>query len=208
MIKFFYYFFTILLSTFVYGQDLYFNTGKNFTTYNYFNSKGETNPNIKSSNGAFYEIGYVNYMNSCRCDLYRFYYSASITLNEYNAVGGDSVFAYSWNTQYIGAQATGYYTLFPDATVDLVPKIGFGMSYLLSGSQGIGGVYNSLGNQKEFSGIFFNPSMGLEGVYKWNNYVSLSFGYLLSKSLKLQSTTPEKLSFTTHQIQFGLHFKL
>ena len=40
------------------SQSAFFNTGLNTTSYDYKNSKGESNSNVQSSNGNFYEIGY------------------------------------------------------------------------------------------------------------------------------------------------------
>ena len=39
------------------AQELFFTTGKNFTTYNYKNALGMSNPNLRSGEGSFYQIG-------------------------------------------------------------------------------------------------------------------------------------------------------
>ena len=41
------------------GQEVYLNVGRNFTTYDYTNTQGDENPNIESSSGNFYEVGYI-----------------------------------------------------------------------------------------------------------------------------------------------------
>ena len=41
------------------GQEVYLNVGRNFTTYDYTNTQGDENPNLESSSGNFYEVGYI-----------------------------------------------------------------------------------------------------------------------------------------------------
>ena len=40
------------------AQGYYFNLGQNFTTYDYKNSSGQRNSNIKSDNGLMVDFGY------------------------------------------------------------------------------------------------------------------------------------------------------
>ena len=107
---------------FVYSQEVYFAVGKNFTTYEYKNSSGASNPNLKSGTGNFFELGFINPLGDGK-----FAYSAGLALNEYNNVGGNSATSYSWNTQYLGAQGGFMYSIFEDKDFDLIPKFGLNM---------------------------------------------------------------------------------
>ena len=51
-----------------FSQELYFKTGKNFTKYDYLNSKNLPNPSLWNGFGNFYEFGYLHYFNNCRCN--------------------------------------------------------------------------------------------------------------------------------------------
>lgn len=196
-----------LVFNFSFSQELYFKTGKNFTTYDYLNSKGLPNPTLRSGDGNFFEFGYLHYFNHCRCNYYRFFYSASIVLNDFNATGGNVVNKYTWDAQFLGTQGILYYSLFPDNDFNVIPKLGFGVSTLLSGNQAIDGVGFNLANENEFKGIFIAPSLGIDLKYSYFKNTSASIGYSLSKVLKFNNSSNEKLSFLNHQIQFGLYFE-
>ena len=75
----------ILALNFTYSQEAYFSMGRNFTTFDYTNSEGNTNDNIEGSSGAAYELGYV-FSLSDKLGL-----AAGLTLNEFNATGGNQV---------------------------------------------------------------------------------------------------------------------
>ena len=80
------------------AQEAYFSAGRNFTTYEYTNSLGESNPNLKGSSGMHYEMGFLfNPYNNIG-------FAIGVTLNELNATGGTRVDNYSWNTNYLGLQ--------------------------------------------------------------------------------------------------------
>lgn len=192
----------------VFSQEFYFKTGKNFTTYDYLNSKGLSNPTLKSGTGNFFEFGYIHYLSHCRCNYYRFFYSASIVLNDFNATGGNIVNKYTWDTQFIGTQGTLYYSLFPDNDLNVIPKVGFGVTTLLSGNQSIDGLGFELTKEEEFKGAFINPRLGIDFKYSYFKNTSVSIGYSFEKAFKLATnSSDEKLSFLNHQIQFGLYFE-
>ena len=89
------------------AQEVYFYSGKNFTTYDFKNSSRNNNPNLKNGTGTFYEVGYNKKIKQDR-----FSYSLAFDLNEYNTTGGSTVSNYQWNTYYIGIQTRLYYSYF------------------------------------------------------------------------------------------------
>ena len=98
--------FIITALQFSFGQEAYFSTGRNFTTYDYTNSQGESNDNVKSSSGAFYELG-LSFDVADKLQI-----ATGITLNEFNATGGNYVNNYSWNTNYLGLKGLAKYAMF------------------------------------------------------------------------------------------------
>ena len=178
----------------VFSQEFYFKTGKNFTTFDYLNSKGLPNPTLRSGAGNFFEFGYLHYFSHCRCNYYRFFYSASIVLNDFNATGGNVVNKYTWDTQFLGTQGILYYSLFPDNDLNIIPKVGFGFSTLLSGNQAIDGVGFNLADENEFKGIFIAPTLGIDFKYSYFENTSVSIGYSFSKVLKFDNSSNEKLT--------------
>jgi outer membrane protein OmpA-like peptidoglycan-associated protein len=185
------------------AQEVYFYSGKNFTTYDFKNSSGNSNPNLKSGTGAFYEVGYNK---NLKYD--RFSYSLAVALNEYNNTGGNTANSYNWNTQYLGVQTRLYYSYLKGKDYDLLSTIGLNASSLLSGKQQINGTYYDLTKEKEFTGFLLSPSIGLQFKYNVANLGYVSIGYNYVKSYNLTNTTNQKLGFTSNQLQFGVHFEL
>ena len=182
------------------AQEIYLQTGKNYTKYD---SKSDTSssPSLQSGSGNFYEIGYVMTLNNEKLK-----YAVGLSLNEYNAIGGDINSSYSWNTQYLGVQNTFSIAFVKKRGFEASANVGLGISTLIYGKQNLNGQYLDLSSQKEFSGIWIAPNLGLKASYNVDNDIYLSLGYSYSKSFNLSNSTDEKLSFNNSQIQFGVHF--
>jgi hypothetical protein len=182
------------------SQEIYFKTGKNFTQYDY-KSDTSSSPSLQAGSGNFYEIDYVMNLNN---EMLK--YAIGLSLNEYNAIGGNAVSSYSWNTQYLGVQNTFSIAFVKKRGFEASANGGLGISTIIYGKQNINGEYLDLSSQKEFSGIWVAPKLGLSASYNVDNDIYLSLGYAYSKSFNLSNSTDEKLSFNNSQIQFGVHF--
>ena len=182
------------------AQEIYLQTGKNITSYDY---KSDTNsaPSLQAGTGNFYEVGYKMTLNNEKLK-----YAIGLNFNEYNAIGGDAASSYSWNTQYLGVQNTFSIAFVNKSGFQVSANAGLGVATLIYGKQNINGQYLDLSSQKEFSGLWIAPKLGLQASYNINNDVFLSLGYGYSKSYNLTNSTAEKLSFNNNQIQFGVNF--
>ena len=183
----------------IHSQEIYLQTGKNFTSYNY-KSDVATTPDLQAGSGNFYEIGYLTPLTE------KLNYAVGLGLNEYNAIGGNAANSYSWNTQYLGVQNTFSIAFIKSGGFETSANVGLGINTLIYGKQNINGHYLDLSSQKEFSGLWLAPKLGLQASYNVDNDIFLSLGYGYSKSFNLTNSTPEKLSFNNNQIQFGVHF--
>ena len=184
----------------IHSQEIYLQTGKNFTQYDY-KSNSSSSPSLQSGSGNFYEIGYVMTLNNEKLK-----YAIGLSLNEYNALGGDINSSYSWNTQYMGVENTFSIAFLKKGGFQASANGGLGISTLIYGKQNLNGQYLDLSSQKEFSGIWIAPKLGLTASYNVDNDIYLSLGYSYSKSFNVSNSTDEKLSFNNNQIQFGVHF--
>jgi hypothetical protein len=182
------------------AQEIYLQTGKNYTQYDY-KSDTSSSPSLQSGSGNFYEIGYVMTLNNEKLK-----YAVGLSLNEFNAIGGDINSSYSWNTQYVGVQNTFSIAFVKKSGFEASTNGGLGISTLIYGKQNLNGQYLDLASQKEFSGLWIAPSLGLKASYNVDNDIYLSIGYAYSKSFNVSNSTEEKLSFNNSQIQFGVHF--
>lgn len=185
-----------------FAQEVYFYTGKNFTTYDYKNSSGATNLNLKNGTGNFYELGYTHPLSNEKTNIH-----LGLALNEYNSVGGNNTNSYSWDTQYLGIQSRASYSLIDRRkSYDILPHIGINMSTIISGKQTINGTYFDLTKEKEFSGLLVTPSLGVQVKYNLAAAGYISLGYDYCKGINLSNSTTQKLGFSTSQLQFGIHY--
>jgi len=185
------------------GQEVYLNVGRNFTTYDYTNTLGGENPNIESSSGNFYEVGYIFPID------YKFKFSTSLTLDQFNATGGNLVNNYSWETDYIGLQGMVRYNLlefrqgrYNFSPFSVIIKAGMNFNHIIDGIQKINGQTFKLSNENEFKGVFIKPVVGLDLQFLFSNNIAINLGYNLSKNLSFSSK--ERLNFNNQQLQFGV----
>ena len=190
------------------AQELFFSTGKNFTKYEYKNSLGMSNPNLRNGDGAFFQMG-----KAYNLDIFNtsdeFSYAVSLVYNQWNAVGGISTANYSWNTNYLGIQNEINYIVYQDYdSFKVKTKLGFGTSTIVKGKQFINNLEYDISNQEEFKGIVVQPIVGVDFYYSINLGIGISIGYEYSKAFNVSNTSAEKLSFSNNQIHMGLQFPI
>ena len=185
------------------AQEVYLNVGRNFTTYDYTNSQGASNPNIESSSGASYEVGYIFSLGN------KLGIAAGITLDQYNATGGDMVNNYSWDTNYFGFQGLARYSVLGSSRSSLSINIkgGANVNHIISGEQKIHGQTFKLTDEDEFKGLFFKPLVGFDMQYFLLDEIAISIGYTYSKNFGLNSGEQD-LNFNNSQLQFGILMSL
>ncbi|GGA87131.1 hypothetical protein GCM10008015_29720 [Flavobacterium palustre] len=208
MIKNYLFIFFFLLTIPLFSQELYFKTGKNYTKYIYKDESLQVNPNIQSGTGGFYEVGFEKPLGIKKVS-----YQLGLSLNDYNAIGGNSANSYRWDTQYLGVHGGFLYSLLssknkPKKDFDFLVKTALDCSTMIYGKQEINGNYYDLKQQKEFSGIILQSSIGFSAKYAISSFGALSLGYNFCQSINITNTSKEKLSFNTNQLELGVHFNI
>jgi hypothetical protein len=186
-----------------YSQEVYFLTGSNFTKYNFSSAQGTTATALDTGIGTTYEVGYTRQLKNKR-----FSHTVGVNLNEYNAIAGSLANSYKWDTKYLGVNNSLDLTVPLTSNFKLLFKAGINLSTIIYGKQSINGAIYDLKSQDEFSGLTFIPYTGINIKYKINDLGYLSFGYGLSKSVILFNISEEKLTTSTNQILFGIHFNI
>lgn len=201
-------FFLISSGFFVQSQELFFTLGKNYTTYDYKNSLGNSSSSLRSGDGAFYQLG-VDFKLNKAAQSSPFSYALSLIYNQFNAVGVTQSDNYTWTTNYIGIQNVLNYALFHNTEVfNIKTKIGFAASTILKGEQQINNNVYDITKHDEFSGLVIQPSIGVDLHYAINKNINISGGYEFSKAFNVSNASSEQLSFINNQIHLGLHFPL
>jgi opacity protein-like surface antigen len=193
----------VLALNFSSAQEVYLNVGRNFTTYDYTNSQGDSNPNVESSSGVSYEVGYIFPMGD------KFGIAAGLTLDQFNATGGNMVNNYSWDTNYLGLQGMAKYKVLEGgrSPISLNLNAGINFNHIVGGEQKINGQTFKLTDEDEFKGLFIKPILGLDAQYFLLDNIAIGIGYHYSKNFGL-SSGEQDLNFNNSQLQFGILMSL
>ena len=193
----------VLALNFSSAQEVYLNVGRNFTTYDYTNSQGDSNPNVESSSGSSYEVGYIFSLGD------KLGIAAGVTLDQFNATGGNMVNNYSWDTNYLGLQGVAKYKVLEASRspISLNLNAGINFNHIVGGEQKINGQTFKLTDEDEFKGLFFKPIIGLDVQYFLLDNIAIGLGYHYSKNFGL-SSGEQDLNFNNSQLQFGILMSL
>ncbi len=185
------------------AQGYYFNFGQNYTKYDYRNSQGQRNSNIKSDNGIMLDFGFQWVISSNE----KWHYKAGLSLQQFNANGKNDTFDYSWKTNYLGIQNAISYNLYTSSDDDFAVKLntGFTASKIIKGEQLINNTSYDLTKENEFKTLFFQPHLGVENEIKINDFVLLGLGYRFSKAIRTSKPEYESLNFINNS--FYINFK-
>ncbi len=189
-----------------YSQAYYFNFGQNFTKYDYKNSLGQRNSNIKSDNGFMVDFGYQWNLSSNP----KWQYKAGLSFQQFNAVGQSASFDYSWTTNYLGIQNSFSYDVYTSNDEEMSIKInsGFTGSTIIKGEQMIDNTRYNLTKQEEFKGLFLQPHLGLENEFFINESIKLGLGYRFSKAFRINSDSKESLNFINNSIYINFKYSI
>jgi hypothetical protein len=191
------------------AQDgLYFNLGKNFSSFSYKNKSAYADKLAINGVGDAYEVGYSMPLKYKSFKTFKdFRYSGSITLNDYNAMAQSATNHLEWKTTYLGIQNTIDYQFYDAFHFFLSAKAGLNISTILSGKQTVDNSGYNLAHQDEFSGLVVQPVIGIFAKYYLSKNGYLSMGCNLSKSIKLGNNS-DNVSINNTQILFGGYFDL
>lgn len=195
-----------LTVTFANAQGYYFNFGQNYTKYDYKNSLGQRNSNIKSDNGIMADFGYQWHISSNE----KWQYKAGLSYQQFNATGKSASFDYSWTTNYLGIQNSLSYDLYTsnDDEVSIKINSGFTGSKIIKGEQMIDNVRYNLTREEEFKGLFLQPHLGIENEFLINESIKIGLGYRFSKAFRLNSDSKEKLNFINNTLYLNFKYSI
>jgi hypothetical protein len=188
------------------AQSYYFNFGQNFTKYDYKNSLGQRNSNIKSDKGIIVDFGYQWNISENE----KWHYKAGLSFQQFNATGKSATYDYSWKTDYLGIQNSLSYDIYTsnDEEVSVRINAGFTGSKIIKGEQMINNTSYNLTKEEEFKGLFLQPHIGLENEFLINESIKLGLGYRFSKAYRINSVSKESLNFINNSIYLNFKYSI
>lgn len=199
----------LLMASFqMFSQEVYINTGKNFSNYEYRYSGGQLNTQLQSGSGNYYEVGMgFPFTNE------HFSYTLGLSLTDYNAIAGNTANSYRWDTKFLGLKGGFEYNVFSNKhevyhSFDFILNAGFIGESIIYGKQEIDGAIYDLVHDNEFSGVVLESSIGCKVKYQLPSFGFLSVGYNFCYSVNVSHSSTEQLAFRTHQIGLGFHFPI
>lgn len=209
---------TMLFSSNLFGQDVFFKAGKNFTTYDYKNSAGLKVVELSPGEGFSYEIGLgipiplrrenqLSQQEQTKDGRIKLRNEISFMANQYNAHGGDLNSNYSYKTSFGGIQNQL-------SILAQIGKLEFGISgiigvnKLIAGTQIINNERYNLKDYQEFRREFLQTGLGGSISYPLlkNAFLSAAYQHTTNKRPKMQDK--EHINFNSRTISFGIHFKI
>ena len=194
-----------LFSYSIYSQGVYFNLGKNFSTFSYNNRSEFLGKLDINGVGDAYELGYTDVLKYKKFKDLK--YSGSLTINDFNATAKSELSKIEYKTTYLGIQSTVDYQFYESYYFFLSAKAGLNLSTIIRGVQTVNNATYDLVRNNEFSGLVVQPVIGVYAKYYLSKNGYLSAGLNLSKSLKL-GNNPDNVSINNTQIVFGGYFDL
>lgn len=200
------------------AQDVFFKSGRNFTTYEYRNNNGLKPVEFLSRVGSSFEIGMgfpflfklqkdILNPNEVKIERYRFRNEVSFMLNSFNAFGGDPNNNYTYETTFGGIKNQfSLLAKFGDLELALLGSIG--VNKLLSGTQVINNSRFSVKAYDEFKNVFLQTGLGASAAYPLfdNTFLTVAYNYVVNRRPQIQNTA--HVNFHSRLVLFGIHFKI
>tara|TARA_B100000900_G_scaffold239316_1_gene203394 strand:+ start:497 stop:1075 length:579 start_codon:yes stop_codon:yes gene_type:complete len=175
-----------------FGQGSYIEAGVNNTSYTFLSDFSSDDLELDSSTGIFLRVGLGEIIENLN---YGFSYQ------QFNSFGNLYDNTFEWKTNYIGGFVQ-YNMPLLDERLFINPAIE--LLTLLSGKQFSFGEVYKLGDEKEFTGAWVSPRLGVTFMAVESRRLSVGVGYNLSYSLNTTNSTEQSLTFMSHQLSIKL----
>lgn len=191
----------LITTTIATAQQLYFETGKSLSSFDYENSQGEKLRNLQSTVNSFMTIGYRDRVITGK----NIMGSIGISYAGYGAIGSDDVVGnfMQWDVNLLEINAGLDHKVFSIKKASVYIKGLTSVGFLVSGSQTLNNQVFNLKNIEEFDKPLINFKIGGGFSHPISENLSFYVQYIYGKSL-VWTPQPEKLRIASNNISFGL----
>ncbi len=181
-------------------QQIYLESGKTTSSFDYTDSNVETLDNLQSSSHTFLIIGF-------RKNLWteHLFYSFNASYNGYGSIGSDRALDnyFEWDLNYLGAGFGLDYQIYRPGNFSFYVKASASVEFLVQGSQTLNNQVYNLYGEEDFDGALFavRPGIGVQYIISENLTVYSQYTYGVSNTFKNISGN---LKIRTNNIGLGL----
>lgn len=194
-------FLLLIATTLVTAQQIYLETGKTSSLFDYHNSQGVKLQNLQSTNHNFMAIGYRDRVISKQ----KTKGSVGLRYMGYGAIGSDDEVGnfMQWDVNYLEIEAGLDHPIFSIKKMSFYIKGTTSVGFLVQGVQTINNTVISLKKVEEFDKPLIDFRLGAGFSHPISENLSFYVQYMYGKSL-VWVAKPEKLRIESNNISFGL----
>ncbi|MFM2369767.1 MAG: hypothetical protein RL619_2080 [Bacteroidota bacterium] len=191
----------LITTTIATAQQLYFETGKSLSSFDYENSQREKLGNLQSTVHSFMAIGYRDRVITGK----NIMGSIGLSYAGYGAIGSDDVVGnfMQWDVNLLEINAGLDHKIFSIKKASVYIKGTTSVGFLVSGSQTLNNQVFNLKNIEEFDKPLIDFKIGGGFSHPISENLSFYVQYIYGKSL-VWTPKPEKLRIASNNISFGL----
>ncbi|WP_111309044.1 hypothetical protein [Confluentibacter sediminis] len=185
------------------AQQLYLETGKTSSSFDYKNSQGGKLDNLQATNHNFMILGYRDNLDSAE----KLNVSFGIGYTGYGSIGSDDDLEgiMEWNVNCLELNAALDYCLFAINKTDFYLKGAISTGFLTQGTQILNNEIINLKNADDFDKTMVSFKAGAGFLHPVSRELSFYVQYLFGKSLNQSGNDDyESLRIKSHNISFGV----
>lgn len=194
-------FLLLVTTTLVTAQQIYLETGKTSSLFEYNNSQGVKLQNLQSTNHNFMAIGYRDRVVSNQ----KIKGSIGLRYMGYGTIGSDDKVGnfMQWDVNYLEIESGLDYPIFSIKKMTFYIKGTTSLGFLVQGTQTINNTVINLKKVEDFDKPLIDFRLGAGFSHPISENLSFYVQYMYGKSL-VWVAKPEKLRIESNNISFGL----
>ncbi|WP_372753555.1 hypothetical protein [Mariniflexile sp.] len=195
-----------LLTTVTWAQEIYIETGKASTSFDYKDSEGSSLDNLYATTHSFLAMGYKTKVFNEKIIA-----GLGVAYSGYGATGSDNAIEHimAWDANYLEFNLGLDYRLFNINKAAFYAKGAVATGVLLEGTQTLNDEIIDLKGVDDFKNPMISYKAGASVLYPVANDLSFYIQYMYGKSLNLSNSADgESLKIKSNNISFGVVIKL
>ena len=196
----------LIITTVATAQQLYLETGKIASVFDYKNSQGVGLENLQATTNSFMTMGYRSELFSEKLKV-----SFGLGYAGYGAVGSDDLLGniFKWEVNYLELSTGLDFRLFAIKKTEFYIKGITSVGFLIQGTQILNNQIIDLRNNDDFNQVMINFKTGVGFSHPVSDKLSFYVQYLFGKSANQGNDGDnESLKIKNHNISFGVLINL